>query len=67
MTEKFISATIKRRLSQSSICPICEKEISEYDDFQYIAFKRSRNIIYRFFHTKCLVNQQSDIGERGEP
>ena len=55
MVKADATDTVKRRLKYNNVCPICQGEIKDYQDFQYIQFRRGTNMCYRFFHTFCLV------------
>lgn len=51
---------IRSRL-KFAVCPICGEIIKDYQDFQYVKFRRGRTMVYKFFHTFCLV--QTENGE----
>lgn len=55
MIKSEVSDTIRRRLKYNNICPICKSEIKDYQSFEYITVKRGANVVYRFFHTFCVV------------
>ena len=58
MIRSDVSETVKRRLGFNRYCPICKLEIKDFQDFQYVAFKKGMHKCYRFFHTECLVNER---------
>lgn len=58
MVRADASDTVKRRLTFNRCCPICKQEIKDFQDFQYVTFKRGIHKCYRFFHTECLVNER---------
>lgn len=58
MIKADLSDTVKRRLIYNRICPICNSEIKDFEDFQYVSFKSGMHKCYRFFHTQCLLNER---------
>ncbi|MBO7716647.1 MAG: hypothetical protein J6S85_23980, partial [Methanobrevibacter sp.] len=60
MIKADVSDTVKRRLNYNKICPVCGTEIKDFQDFQYVVFKRGVNKCYRFFHTFCLIETSED-------
>lgn len=60
MVKSMATDTVKRRLGYNKICPICKSEIKDFQDFQYIIFKRGTNKCYRFFHTFCLIGEDRE-------
>lgn len=57
MLKADVTETVKRRLKYNSICPICGCEIKDYQDFQFVSFRRGACMCYKFFHTFCLVQK----------
>lgn len=55
MIKSEASDTIRRRLKYNSLCPICKSEIKDYQSFEYMTVKRGASVVYRFFHTFCVV------------
>lgn len=60
MTE--VKENIKRRLKISGICPICQSQIEQYDDFQFLTTRYRRITIYTFFHKTCLIKNGLERG-----
>lgn len=60
MVKAMVTDTVKRRLCYHKICPICGTEIKDFQDFQYITFKRGTSKCYRFFHTFCLIGDERE-------
>lgn len=58
MIKSEVSDTVRRRLKYNNICPVCGSEIKDYQDFQYVSFRRGSNMCYKFFHTFCLIENQ---------
>lgn len=61
MLRADVTETVKRRLGYNKICPLCKNEIKDFQDFQYVVFKRGMHKCYRFFHTECLVNERGSL------
>lgn len=57
MLKTDVTETVKRRLKYNNICPICGSEIKDYQDFQFVSFRRGSYMCYKFFHTFCLVQK----------
>ncbi|MBO7732703.1 MAG: hypothetical protein J6S67_09130 [Methanobrevibacter sp.] len=50
----------KLRFMNRQVCPICKKSITVDDTFECLKMKRGRNLLFIFFHTKCLVGQPTE-------
>lgn len=63
MIKQEMTRTIQRHFSRRSACPICGKQIEEFDDVQQVSYRMGRCRLYTFFHTKCLI--EFEFGVRG--
>lgn len=63
MNYSELSDIAKRRLKQNNICPICQKEITMYNNIHYIKYKVGRSMEYNFFHTDCLIGARSMVNK----
>lgn len=67
MIKADVSDTVKRRLIYNKTCPICRSEIQDFQDFQYVTFKKGMHKCYRFFHTECLLSERGvQVGKENE-
>lgn len=46
----------EKRLSQQSICPICQKPIDKIEDVQLVKMRYGRRVIPFYIHSSCLLN-----------
>jgi hypothetical protein len=46
----------EKRLSQQSICPICQKSIDKIEDVQLVKMRYGRRVIPFYIHSSCLLN-----------
>lgn len=58
------SDTIKRRLANNCICPLCGNAIDRYSSFEYMAYNIGKSKHYTFFHTKCLLSAHQKEADR---
>lgn len=61
MNYSELSDTAKRRLKYNCICPLCQTEITQYQNIHYIKYHVGRHMEYNFFHTDCLVNARNNL------
>lgn len=56
-----LTATAKRRLKASCICPLCKEIIMPSESLQLVKYKSGRGINYTFFHTTCLEKARQQV------
>lgn len=44
-----------KRISKTSLCPICNKPITDFQDIQIISIPYGRRMLHSFIHTECLL------------
>lgn len=43
----------RKRLNKARICPVCGKEVRDFDDFLMLKRRNRRNVYYKFIHKEC--------------
>lgn len=61
MIYEELSATAKRRLKTSCICPLCQDIIMPSDSIQLVKYRSGRGVNYTFFHTACLEKSRQQV------
>ena len=59
MIRSDASPTVKRRLRDFGICPLCNERIRDFEDFQFLTYNIRSQKCYAFFHTECLTKSKS--------
>ena len=59
----------ERTMLRRSICPICNKEVTRFDDFQVTKMRVGRRVFTFYLHSECLLSSlqafSSQLGEGG--
>lgn len=53
MNASQLTAYEKKRLNKGRVCPVCGKELRDFDDFIMIKRRDRRNVYYKFIHKEC--------------
>lgn len=48
-----LTAYERKRLNKERICPVCSKEVRDFDDFLMLKRRNRRNVYYKFIHKEC--------------
>ena len=48
----------RRVFNKQRICPICGKEILDFDDFKMLRVRHRRNVYYNFIHKGCEYGEE---------
>ena len=51
-----LTYSVRKRFRKFSICPLCFRQISDYDSFETVETQSGRYKVYTFLHTNCLNN-----------
>jgi len=54
MTYKESTQTIRFHFNNLNVCPLCKKEISKCETFEYVTYHEGRYKRFVLFHTACL-------------
>lgn len=58
MIARELTAYERRILNQHRICPICGKEILDFDDFKMLKIRHRRRVYYNFIHKRCEYGEE---------
>ena len=60
-----LSDSVKRRLKNEGVCPICHQPVEPIHNIEYIKYIDGRRKNYTFFHTACLKTARSCVNATG--
>lgn len=53
VTASQLTAYERRRFNKERTCPVCGKEIRDFDDFIMLKKRNRRFVYYKFVHKEC--------------
>ncbi len=53
MNASQLTAYERKRLNRSRVCPVCGKEIRDFDEFDMLKKRDRRVVYYKFIHKEC--------------
>lgn len=53
-----LTAYERKRLNKNRICPVCGKEIRDFDKFIMIKKRDRRYMFYKFIHKGCVYGEE---------
>lgn len=59
MVASQLTAYERKRLNKSRICPICNKEIRDFDKFRMLKRRDRRLVFYKFIHEECAHGEKN--------
>ena len=53
MTIRELTQYQRKILNSHRICPVCNKEIFDFEDFMMLKIRHKRKVYYHFIHGRC--------------
>lgn len=53
MNASQLTAYQRRRFNKERVCPICGKELRDFDDFIMLRRRNRHKVYYKFIHREC--------------
>ena len=53
-----LTAYERKRLNKNRICPVCGKEIRDFDKFIMLKKRDRRYMFYKFIHKECVYGEE---------
>lgn len=61
MVARDLTAYERRIFNTLRTCPVCGKEILDFDEFEMIKLRHRRRVYYNFIHRRCEYGKEGII------
>lgn len=51
----------RKRFNKARVCPVCGKELRDFDDFEMLKRRDRRKVYYKFIHKECAYGKERII------